>query len=589
MFYARISNQPDNKLGALNTSDQIWCTAASTPGNYGIMAWNFKNTHGISVGNTISADFTGTTHSDTFSGDTIPPTAFFVLGCALDGISSSFGTNPLQAKIGNDQLAGNLTPSSGTGLILGQSWPARTPILQAWWQDAGSNGQASSTGVTFTRPTSGELAYFGVPLQADSDLTNWTSATGSKFHNNSHHYAYNPGKHMKISFTGAHIQVMGKLGPDQGKMLVSVDKGPWVTVDNYSTVATFQTVLFDTGKMANVAHTVEIVTTGMHNPSSTASNIDIDGYMVLSDGTGLAGSGAVGGAAVAGGGAGGNGGASGANGSNGGTPGGGGGGAGGSGHVAGNGGPAQVQLSYVSSLPPFKTLILHRPSIDGSKTLLPYIACATQAVPTNDLVTGIFPNVPPHFDGTYSMYICAAAFNSPSASRTITVTVNEYEDDPAGILPSATATSAIARTIVPNTDAKNNLVCIGELTLPNKDIPTDNNQAVYYVSVNSTNGSDTIQDVIMIDTMGQTVVVNESTGYPNFFIDEPLPDRDIGRVMGSLFDRPYAISVLDQAYPTGGPLTVEPGDNILFAWCAEGAPALSASYFPHYFIDRTVS
>jgi hypothetical protein len=112
---------------------------------------------------------------------------------------------------------------------------------------------------------------------------------------------------------------------------------------------------------------------------------------------------------------------------------------------------------------------------------------------------------------------------------------------------------------------------------------------VYFVSVTSTNTSDLIQDVIMIDTMGQTIYINESIDYAQYFVDEPTPDVDLGLVLGSQYDRPYAISVLDSAFPSGGPLTVEPGDNILFAYCYEGAPALIANYFPRYYIDRPVS
>jgi hypothetical protein len=183
------------------------------------------------------------------------------------------------------------------------------------------------------------------------------------------------------------------------------------------------------------------------------------------------------------------------------------------------------------------------------------------------------------------MMIAAASWNSPSASRTVTVTVNEYERLGGGV----TSTQSVSRLLTPNTDAPNNIVSIGELTLPNKDLPDENSNAVYFVVVNSSNASDTIQDVMMLDTMGQTVFINESTGYAQYFIDEPFPDKDIGRILGSQYDRPFAISVLDSAFPTGGPITLEPGDNILFAYCYEGAPALQASYFPRYYIDRTVS
>lgn len=588
IFYGRQAS--GNNFTSLVPGDHIGVTAGTTSGNYAVMAWVIKNTHGFgNSANDINADFTGTTHSDTLSSVTSPPNGIFTVAIALDAIVATFGTNPNQAAVYNPQFAATLTtPQGGTGYLLGQSFPANS-ILQAWWEECGANGGGSSQAVTFNRPVSGEMGYVGWTFFADSDATNWINGTFASYHGGTFKYTARAGKHFKITQTAAHMQLMGKIGPGEGMALVSVDKGPWQLINNYSPTAQYQQVWFDTGKMANVSHTIELITLGRADPSATASNISFDGYMVLSDGTGLNGSGTTGGAAVTGGGAGGTGAASGANGGAAGFPGGGGGGAGGTGHGGGLGGVAEVQLSYISSLPAFKTLILHRPSIDGSKTLMPYIACATQAVPTSDFVTGIFPNLQPHFQGTYSFYIAAAAFNTPSAARTVTVTVNEYESDPGGSLPAPTATSNCARTFVPNTDAPNNLICIGEITLPNKDIPPENIQALYKVVVSSTNGSDTIQDVIMIDTMGQTVIVNDTLGYPEILIDEPTPDADIGRIMGSQFDRPYAISILDSAYPTGGPLTLEPGDNILFAYCVEGAPALNASYFPRYFIDRPVS
>lgn len=472
--------------------------------------------------------------------------------------------------------------SENFSAVAGDGFTGMT-ILQEFWKDADST---TSTTFSFTRPTTGDVAISATSWKMDT--VGWSSATGAaSYHNGTHHYTSAGGKKLKISFTGQHIQVMGLKGTNQGIMLVSLDGGVYQKVDNYASTTQYQTVLYDTGVLTNTSHTVTILTTGRQNPSSSGSWIDIDGYMVLTAGQGLSASGQTGGAAITGGGSGGNGGSS-AGGLSGGTPGGGGGGAGGA-HAGGVGGPAQVQVSYTSGLPAFKTLVLHRPYIYGSRTLNPYVACASQAVPTSDIVQGIYSGVPAQFNGTYSIVIAASAFNSPTASRTITVTVTEYEDDPAGVLPAATSTQSTARIITPSTDAPNNLVTIGELTLPNKELPPDNNMAVYKVSVNSTNSSDTIQDVMFLDTMGQTVIINEATGYSQYFIDEPTPDRDIGRIMGSQFDRQYAISCMDYAFPSGGPLTAEPGDNILFAYCVEGAPALVATYFPRYYIDRTVS
>jgi hypothetical protein len=85
-------------------------------------------------------------------------------------------------------------------------------------------------------------------------------------------------------------------------------------------------------------------------------------------------------------------------------------------------------------------------------------------------------------------------------------------------------------------------------------------------------------------------VVNEpTTGYINYFIDEPQPNLSLGYILGSNGGRPDAISVLDNSLVSGGPLAVEPadGDNQLFAYSADGsAPVIAVSYYPRWFYDR---
>jgi hypothetical protein len=75
----------------------------------------------------------------------------------------------------------------------------------------------------------------------------------------------------------------------------------------------------------------------------------------------------------------------------------------------------------------------------------------------------------------------------------------------------------------------------------------------------------------------------------NYFIDEPGSDRDLGLVMGSVYDRADAVSVLDRATVSGQGLAVIPdgtGNPYLLAYCAEGAPNVQVSYFPRWFLDR---
>ena len=108
------------------------------------------------------------------------------------------------------------------------------------------------------------------------------------------------------------------------------------------------------------------------------------------------------------------------------------------------------------------------------------------------------------------------------------------------------------------------------------------------MSVTDTNSNDRFLDAIFLDTTGQTTIVSVPSGYVTLYADEPDPDRDLGRILGSQFGRPDAISVMDAATLSGGPLTVDPAQSaaILLVYSAEGSPAVAMSYFARFWIDR---
>jgi hypothetical protein len=133
----------------------------------------------------------------------------------------------------------------------------------------------------------------------------------------------------------------------------------------------------------------------------------------------------------------------------------------------------------------------------------------------------------------------------------------------------------------------NPFAVIGEITLPLRDVPPDNTLGYFTLTVQSSDTSDSFLDVLLIDTTGQTLWVNElSNSYVNYFVDEPDANRLIGRILGSQIDRSDASSVLPESVLSGGTLTLEPGDDLLLAYCVEGAPSLALSYFPRWFFDR---
>lgn len=488
-----------------------------------------------------------------------------------------------------------LSTTGGTGTYLSDMTNPGVSNVQAsaYYNTAsGSGGDTLSGTLSSSNAWAAVLATYKLQQPGAGTVGGWSVASNnSNYFGNGSKYSHLGGRTATISFTGSRIQLVGKIGPDQGIGLVQIDSLPAVYINNYSPTAQWQQIIYDSGLLPTTgAHTCTITVLGYQDPNSSYSWIDFDAYILPTSGAGITATTQTGAPAVGSSGAGGNGGTTNAGGSAGGSPGGGGGGAVSTSgaQIGGRGGGPLLTISYLAQMPAFKTLVLHRPNVDGSKSLYPYIACSSGVPPTLDQVQSITPGIPAKFGGddgagTYTFLLAASSFNSPSSPRTVTVAVNEYEYA-SQVTPSAT--SSISRTFTPSTDALNNLISIGELTLPNKYVPPENANVIYKVAINDTNGSDVWQDILMLDTMGQTIFINDPVAYAQYFVDAPTPTFDIGRVLGSQLDRNQAISVLDYAYPTGGPLTAEPGLNILFAYAYEGAPALIAQYLAQWFIDR---
>ena len=290
--------------------------------------------------------------------------------------------------------------------------------------------------------------------------------------------------------------------------------------------------------------------------------------------------------APGGGGAGGAGGATaGTAGSAGSQPGGGGGGGNSSGatEAGGFGGNGQITITPYQ-YGAFATLLLHRPGLLAPPSLNPLVVIGGVPGATEYPVASLVSGVNAQFNGTYTVLLAFSSFNTPSAARTISVTVNQYEAS-GGTKWSTTTTSL---TITPNSQVINGLVVAGNLTLPYKAVPKDNSQCYYTVQVTDSNTSDAVYDVLFLDNNGQTALINEGTsGYKTYGIDEPDSKYDLGLHWGSQSDRTQAISVSDAlAALGGGPLTLEPGDNKLLAWSLAGTPSLAVSLFPRWFHQR---
>jgi hypothetical protein len=242
--------------------------------------------------------------------------------------------------------------------------------------------------------------------------------------------------------------------------------------------------------------------------------------------------------------------------------------------------------------------LLHRPGPDAPAALTPFVAIPSPAsdVPNGTLynVQSLIANQNARFGSdisggaTYSVLVAAYSWHAPTVARTVTVTAGQFEY-PGDVLTSAKQAS-VARTTIPSNDSTNNLLFIGEITLPINYIAADNTDAYFAIGITSTDTADRFYDILLLDTTGQTILCNipssVSEGYDNYYVDAPSTTTDIGPISGSTSGRGRASSVMEWVCPVGV-LTVDPGSNLLFVYSTGGTPGLIAAYSAAWWMDRT--
>lgn len=96
------------------------------------------------------------------------------------------------------------------------------------------------------------------------------------------HYTSTTGATATLRWTGTRAVVFGSLDAHHGQMSFAVDGGAATTVDTYAASRTASTALFDTGVLANAAHTLVVTCLGTKNASSGGVTVAIDKAEVVS-------------------------------------------------------------------------------------------------------------------------------------------------------------------------------------------------------------------------------------------------------------------------------------------------------------------
>jgi len=96
----------------------------------------------------------------------------------------------------------------------------------------------------------------------------------------------------------------------------------------------------------------------------------------------------------------------------------------------GRGGDGRIYVTYTTTVPQFSTLIAHSPGPDASDNLNPLITLDPLDIPDGTIeypVPSLIDGMNADFAGTYTLALVNFAWNTPSASRKVTVTVKQYE------------------------------------------------------------------------------------------------------------------------------------------------------------------
>ena len=119
-------------------------------------------------------------------------------------------------------------------------------------------------------------------LEQSSSLVGWSggwlSRSSSSLSGGSDQYVDAPGAAAEVDFTGTKLVWIGKKASTYGMARVTLDGTKTFDVDCYNATVAYQQVVWDSGALANTAHTVKIQCLGTKNSSSTGTFVSVDAF-----------------------------------------------------------------------------------------------------------------------------------------------------------------------------------------------------------------------------------------------------------------------------------------------------------------------
>lgn len=150
-----------------------------------------------------------------------------------------------------------------SGLLAGAS----TTTAAAAAETTTTSVVSSTVNDAVSGSTAGTFAY----------SSGWRTSAGvaGKYLGNDH-YSATKGSSYSFRFTGNTVRLFGAKAPHHGQASVSINGGPAVTIDQYASSRTENTLLFSSATLATGAHTVKVTVKGTKRSGATGTAIAID-------------------------------------------------------------------------------------------------------------------------------------------------------------------------------------------------------------------------------------------------------------------------------------------------------------------------
>jgi peptidoglycan hydrolase-like protein with peptidoglycan-binding domain len=109
----------------------------------------------------------------------------------------------------------------------------------------------------------------------------WTDRSSSSYSGGSEKLTNSLGASVTINFTGTYLAWVGKKGTNYGKAKITIDGTDTYTADAYESPAVYQSTIWQSGKLADIPHTVTIEWIGAKSAASTDTCISVDAFAMI--------------------------------------------------------------------------------------------------------------------------------------------------------------------------------------------------------------------------------------------------------------------------------------------------------------------